>query len=270
MLPPRGVLLASTDVHGDLRDFAALEAVIRDELAAEPESHWVILGDVVHAPDARARADRPDLYDFDDGSMAIVDAILRLRSEHPGRVHFVLGNHDHGHVGGPHTRKFHDDEVDALERCLTEGERRRMHGLFASALLAVAAPCGVLLCHGSPDDALVSLRALDDVPLELGALSPDQARVLQTILTSYGQPDATCRRMLEGLSRELGFPLSVVVHGHDRDEAGWFREGAHQVCPVLFGAPRAQKRYVRLDLRARYPGAAALRDGIEIRRLFPR
>jgi hypothetical protein len=43
-------------------------------------------------------------------------------------VHFVLGNHDHGHVGGPHPRKFHADEVEALEALRDGAEIRRLHG----------------------------------------------------------------------------------------------------------------------------------------------
>jgi hypothetical protein len=37
---------------------------------------------------------------------------------------------------------------------------------------------------------------------------------------------------------------------------------------VIFGAPRANKRYVCLDLAARYPDVHALRDGAEIRRVY--
>ena len=75
--------------------------------------------------------------------------------------------------------------------------------------------------------------------------------------------------MLASVSRGLGFPLRAVIHGHDRDTAGFFHEGETQLCPVLFGAPRAEKRYVRLDLAARYESALAIRDGEEILRLYP-
>src|SRR5687768_15067266 len=90
VLPDRGVLLVSTDVHGNEEDVARLETVFERERAENPDTHWVILGDVVHAPSLEARVDRPDLYDFDDGSMRIVDRIERLSQEHEGHVHFVL------------------------------------------------------------------------------------------------------------------------------------------------------------------------------------
>jgi predicted phosphodiesterase len=268
ILPARGVLLVSTDVHGNLADFVRLEEIFAAESAREPETHWVILGDVVHGPDATARASHPYWYGYEDESMAIVDRILAAEATAPGRVHFVLGNHDHGHVGGPHTAKFHADEVAELESGLSEAQRARLRGLFARAMLAAVAPCGVLMTHGSPDASFERLSDLDEVPLELKEMSDVQARMLRALLTSYGQPAEESRAMLGNVSRTSGLDLRVVVHGHDRDENGFFREGGNQVCPVIFGAAREEKRYVRLDLGARYDDAEALRDGVEIVRLY--
>lgn len=268
VLPARGVLIASTDVHGNDEDMERLEEIFLDERDVEPETHWVILGDIVHAPSDLARADRPDLYDFPDGSMGIIDRLRRLEREHSGHVHFVLGNHDHAHVGGPRTRKFFPDEVAALERTLSPEEKARLRHFFEKALLAVAAPCGVLMTHGAPDEGLVDLRALDGTPLDIQAMSEPQRQATRALLTSYGQPDYVARRMLSNVSSALGFELGVILHGHDRDESGVFREGEHQVCPCIFGAPRLDKRYVRLDLGSRYDSASSLRDGVEILRLW--
>ena len=54
VVPPAGGLLVSTDVHGHGDDMRRLEQRFRTALAQEPETHWVILGDPVHAPDERA------------------------------------------------------------------------------------------------------------------------------------------------------------------------------------------------------------------------
>jgi hypothetical protein len=61
--------------------------------------------------------------------------------------------------------------------------------------------------------------------------------------------------------------LRLVVHGKDLDEAGYFAEGGNQACPVVFGAPRENKRFLLLDLAASYRGVADFRDGVEIMRL---
>lgn len=263
ILPARGRLLVSTDLHGNLADFRALEAVF----AREPDTHWAILGDVVHGPNAEARKDHPELYDYDDDSSAIIHRLLELRAAHPEHVHFVLGNHDHAHVGGPKTGKFHRDEAATLEATLDASAIAELRTLFDSALLAVAAPNGVLLAHGSPDDALVALDALDGTPFEMSEMTPVQARVVHTLLGSYGQPAATTAKMLAQVSASSGLDLRVVVHGHDKSEDGFFYEGGNQVCPVLFGALRETKRYVLLDLAARYERAEDIRDGVELLRL---
>ncbi len=267
VLPSRGTLIVSTDVHGNGDDLRAVRDHFLAALARDDEARWVILGDVVHAPDARARAEEPTLYDYPDESAAIVGEILRLQGLFPGRIHFVLGNHDYGHVGGYRTQKFHRDEVAHLESTLDEPARAAMRSLFGDALLAVAAPCGALLTHGSPDETLESLSDLDAITLPPAPDEGYQQRVLRSLLTCYGQPGEVTARTLAKLSTpELA--LTVVIHGHDRDACGWFTEGGNQLCPVIFGAPRSQKRYVRLDLAARYPDAAALRDGEEIQRVY--
>jgi len=258
----------NTDVHGNLEDFVRLESLFREERAREPETHWVILGDVVHGSDPEARKSQPELYDYADGSMEIVDRIRALREEAPDNVHFVLGNHDHGHVGGHHTQKFYEDEVEALEGRLSPEEKQRMHALFGDGLLAVVAPCGALMTHGAPDDALADLGFLDEIPLSIREMKYAQRLVLKSLLTSYGQPDPVAKKMLAQVSASSGLTLGIVIHGHDRDPKGWFVEGDHQICPVIFGAERPNKRYLRLDLGARYADAHALRDGEEIRRLY--
>ena len=105
------MLFVNTDVHGNLEDFLRMEAIWR----AEPDARWVILGDVVHAPDDEARREKPELYDYDDGSLAIVERILDLQGT--GRVHFVLGNHDHAHVGGKPTRWKHSAPCQNAGSC---------------------------------------------------------------------------------------------------------------------------------------------------------
>lgn len=267
IFPERGTLLVSTDMHGNAEDFAALRELFVAARAADADTYWAILGDAVHGPSPEARVRRPELYDYEDASAAIVMGILELQAAHPERVTYVLGNHDHGHVGGPHTAKFYPDEVATLERRCSADELAGMQALFSTAVLAAAAPCGVLLAHGCPDDKLVRFADLEEIRLCRGDNDVYRRHLLDTFTRSYGQSEAVVERLLKAVSETV--PVNLVIHGHDRDEAGFFvASGARVLCPVLFGAPRAEKRYVRLDLAARYADAAALRDGVEILRLF--
>ena len=261
-LPDRGRLLVSTDLHGNLEDFDAL----RRRFEATPDAIWVQLGDVVHGPDEESRRQRPALYDYPDESVAIVEAMLALKSDHPSRFHYVLGNHDHGHVGGPHPSKFHDDEVEALERDLPPAKRESVRALFADALLAVATPCGLLLTHGVPSDKLRSLAELDTLSLEVATNTERANELLRDLLTSYGQQPDVVARMLAKVSLP-GERFHLLVHGHDRDEAGFYVDGSNCLGLCIFGAPRANKRCLWADLSATYASAADLRDGVEIRRI---
>src|SRR5690606_6925215 len=209
----------------------------------------------------------PERFGYQDESPWLVEAVIELREQLPDNVHLLLGNHDHGHIGGPHTSKFHADEVVALEQRMSDEAIARMRALFGQALLAVAAPCGLLLCHGSPDEQLDSLATLAVIdPCD----EPDLARrsILRSLLTSYGQRGETTATLLRQLSSP-GLELNVVVHGHDVDLGGWYVEHGNQACPVLFGAAPRQRRYLLVDLGRRYQRAEDLREGVEVLRLYP-
>jgi len=264
VLPSRGELIVSTDLHGNGEDFRQL----RETFLARPgDTHWVQLGDIVHAPSEEARRDKPALYDYPDESGAIARGFVALMEEYPERVHFVLGNHDYGHIGRPHTSKFYADEVAHLEGLLDDDERAALQRLCGSALLAVVAPCGAFLSHGAPDDRLEALADLDRIALPHDPDDAYLANVLQSLLTSYGQPREVCARFLEKVSR-AGNKVTMVIHGHDRDDRGFFVEHDNQICPCIFGAPRGNKRYLLLDLGTRYEDARGLREGREILRLY--
>ncbi len=253
-LPASGWLLVSTDLHGNWRDFAALSAFLGKAWQDGLDAHWVILGDLVHGPNAEAGLAYPHLYAYPDDSPRLIDAVFELRAARADRVHFVLGNHDAGHCGFKHTSKFHPDEVLALERRLTSKQKDRLRELCERALLTVATRSGLLLAHGAPGDELHSLALLDGT-FPVGPEDDARFRAVHEVMWSYGQKGDVAGRMLERIGAELGQALRVVVHGHDRDESGWFIEGGNQLQPVIFGAPDANKRFLWLDL-ARPIGSA--------------
>lgn len=268
ILPAHGTLLISTDLHGNGDDYRALKDLFLTLERERGNVHWVLLGDLVHAPDESARQAEPTLYGFPDESWLIAREMAELRAKWPDRVHLVLGNHDYGHIGGPRPAKFYADEVAYLESTLDEEKCATLRQLFNESLLAVLAPCGVLLAHGSPGETLAELSQLDDISLDPRENNAETNGLVRSFLTSYGQPPQVTARFLERVSKDAGFELRVVIHGHDRDIEGWFAEGLNQLCPVLFGAPRETKRYVQIDLAESYETVADVRDGVELLRLY--
>lgn len=267
VLPPRGHALVSTDMHGNGDDFRRLRALFLALAARDPELHWVVLGDAVHGPNDRARASAPEYYDYPDESWEIVAGLIELAAERPGRVHYVLGNHDYGHIGGTRTSKFFDDEVANLESRLDLADVERLRAYFRRAVLAVVAPCGALLCHGSPDDRLRAIGDLDRIALPPAPGDDYGCEVVRGFLTFYGQKGEVTERLL-AVASQAGHRMVMVLHGHDRTPEGWFVEGGNQGCPVLFGALRERKSVVLLDLGATYASIGELREGREILRLY--
>jgi len=266
VLPNNGKLLVSTDVHGNFEDFSRL----RQHFFAARENgpvFWAILGDIVHAPCPSAKLRDPRLYDYEDGSVEIVEAISELVVEFPDEVFFVLGNHDWAHVGGPRTRKFYPDEVAFLESKMSLRERNQMKSLFNEALLGIVTPCGAFLSHGVPGVVLESVEELNGIDFAMGPHNERQKEILFSVLTSYGQPEQEARAFLDSVS-SAGARQNFVIHGHDRDEVGFFLDGETAFCPVIFGAPRDNKRYLVLDLSAEYLNPASLREDLEILRLY--
>jgi hypothetical protein len=62
---------------------------------------------------------------------------------------------------------------------------------------------------------------------------------------------------------------TVAVFGHDVVREGFARDGVQQVCvSTSFGLFDEHKVYVQVDLAGSYPDAGALREGVEIRKLY--
>lgn len=264
-LPDRGRLLVSTDLQGNLGDFRALERLL---LAAGDEAVLVLTGDLVHGPDDETYEDWPAMLGtrYRDESPALVDAFLDLQARCPNRVHCLLGNHDHAHIGGPVTAKFHSDEAAALERRLdTAGVVRLRQTLRGFPLVAVA-PCGVVLLHGAPSAHIEGPASFEAVRLEgYEGQSFQQfinVPVLGPLLWSRKATEAQAERFVRSLGGE------VAVFGHDIVREGWAKDGARQLClSTSFGLLDERKTYLELDLGKRYQSVEDFRDGVELRRL---
>jgi serine/threonine-protein phosphatase PP1 catalytic subunit len=240
-LPDDGRLLVSTDLHGNLEDFETL----RDVWARDTDQHWLILGDIVHGPSDEAAAARPELCGYVDESPRLVREIASLCAEYPN-VNVLLGNHDWSHIGGPTTRKFWTNEAAHLESIMSTDEVEAMHRFFHEAYLFASAPNGLFFSHGAAGVAPDDLGLLEHLKFDSRQLA-DRA-VMNSAMCAYGQDDETMKLFLGTMSELVDAPLHVLVHGHDRDEDGWYTEGEHLACPVIFGARRNAKAYLELDL----------------------
>jgi Calcineurin-like phosphoesterase len=266
----RGPVLVTADLHGNLADFERLRDLFLASCDRGEQPLWISVGDWVHGPsperDDITDSEGQPLYGYPDETPALLDQLFALMDRFPGQVHSLCGNHEHAHIGGMRTSKFHRDEAAFLEGQLTPERVAELRRRFAAWPMVIRlAPCGVVITHGAPVPATV--EELDRLRYR-GNADPRSAMLMRSAMTRYGFHDGEDVELLGQLS-EPGQAYGVLVHGHDREETGYAPNGeAALLLCTSFGAQRARKTYAWLDRAARYRSLADLRDGHELRRLW--
>jgi len=269
-LPDQGRLIVCTDLQGCLRDYSRIVEVFRELMErTEGDAYLLFTGDLVHGPHIEPD-DWPDFLGeyYRDQSGELVDQFVLLATEYPGRVHSLLGNHEHGHVGGPHTAKFAVDEVALLEHILGHERTERLKGVLSGFPLVAIAPCGVVFTHGAPAAEIESIAEIEQASLETfeadRPMDIFDVPVLGPLLWARSAAPSTARRFLEALGGKIS------IYGHDVIPEGFECIGEEQmIVSTSFGVFDGNKIYVELDLAARYDSVRDLRVGSEIKPLYP-
>ncbi len=269
-LPDHGRLLVCTDLQGCLRDFQRFVQIFEQALLDHHgDAHVLFTGDLIHGPHIDPE-DWPDFLGeyYRDASGEVVMGFAELSARYPGRVHALLGNHEHGHIGGPHTAKFAADEVALLEQILGPAATARMRSIIQTFALAAVTKCGAVFTHGAPAAQIDSIAELEAADLS-GAHYASPLDVLDTpvvgkILWARSATEAEARRFLRALNG------TISIYGHDVIPEGYEINGDTQmVVSTSFGVFDTNKVYVSLDLGAKYRVIHDLRIGHEVLPLYP-
>jgi hypothetical protein len=269
-LPDHGRLLVCTDLQGCLRDFQRFVQIFEQALVEHHgDAHVLFTGDLIHGPHIDPE-DWPDFLGeyYRDASGEVMMSFAELAARHPGRVHALLGNHEHGHIGGPHTAKFAADEVALLEQILGPAATARMRSIIQTFALAAVTRCGAVFTHGAPAAQIDSIAELEAADLS-GAHYASPLDVLDTpvvgkILWARSATEAEARRFLRALNG------TISIYGHDVIPEGYEVNGDTQmVVSTSFGVFDTNKVYVSLDLGAKYRVIHDLRVGHEVLPLYP-
>jgi hypothetical protein len=253
-----------------MRDFKRFVHVFEQALLEfQGDAHVLFTGDLIHGPHIDPE-DWPDFLGeyYRDASGDLMMAYAGLTARYPGRVHALLGNHEHGHIGGPHTAKFAADEVALLEQILGPSATARMRGIIHTFALAAVSKCGAVFTHGAPAAQIDSLADLEAADLS-GAHYASPLDVLDTpvvgkILWARSATDSEARRFLRATNG------TMAIYGHDVIPEGFETIGDTQmVVSTSFGVFDSNKVYISLDLAARYRAIQDLRVGHEILPLYP-
>ncbi len=269
-LPDKGRLLVCTDLQGCMRDYLRMVEVFEQALnETGGDAYLLFTGDLIHGPYIEPE-DWPDFLGeyYRDASGEVMSAYAELAAKYPGRVHALIGNHEHGHVGGPHTAKFAADEVALLEHILGPAGTSRMCATIRTFALAAVSTCGAIFTHGAPAAAINSIADLEAADLS-GANLANPLDVLDTpvvgkVLWARSATQTEARRFLSALRG------TISVYGHDVVPRGFETFGDEQIIvSTSFGLVDANKVYLSLDLAHRYRGVLDLRIGNEIMPLYP-
>lgn len=272
-LPERGELFVCTDLHGNLADFRRISSLFEQALEQGKDPFLLFTGDLIHGPSCTPE-EWPEYLGshFPDQSDKVVEAFARLQERNPGRVACLLGNHEHSHVGGPHTPKFWPDETLHFEQLVGPKLTKRYKKLFRSFPMVAVARCGLVVTHAAPNAEIEGPEEIEELSYEgfehIPISSLDEMPLLGRLLWSRSCRPEIARGFLNALSHD-GLSFNLVVYGHEIVPEGYECIGDEQLLlSTSFGVRDELKTYLRLDLAKTYRGVADLREGHELVRLY--
>jgi hypothetical protein len=250
-LPDEGKLLVATDLQGNVADFERL-AVLFESASREPGgATLVVTGDLVHGPEL-PEADWPDYLGsyYHGDSKAVLEAARDLAARHPGKVHYLLGNHEHAHVGGPVVAKFFPDEARRLEELLGDDGTDRMRAWLRTwPFVAVARRARLVMLHAAPHARIESADDLERLPLEGFFDVPLDEMANRGALGALLWARTTSSERARAFLHAIHPDARVAVFGHDVAREGYAIDREPLLCiSTSFGCYDGDKLYLEWDL----------------------
>ncbi len=270
-LPDRGKLIVATDFQGNALDFERIADVFEAAMRGPNGAYLVVTGDLVHGPEL-SELEWPDyLGSYYHGDSALtLEKARALADRFPGRVHYLLGNHEHAHVGGPVVSKFFPDEARRLEELLGEDGTKRMRGWLRTwPFVALAPGARLLMLHAAPHARIESAGDLERLPLDGFFDVPlDEMADRGTLGALLWARTTSSERGYQFL-RAIDPEARVAVYGHDVARGGYAVDREPLLClSTSFGCYDGDKLYLEWDLGR--PAESALQVAREgLRPLHP-
>jgi len=209
------------DLHGNLTNFKKVLQFAK--LSLNPKRH-VVLQELVHGP-----------YTYPDGggegSHRLVDVVCAFICQYPGRVHYLLGNHELAQWTKREIAKA-NESLNALFSAgvltaygeAAEDMLQAYDELFASLPVVMRLPNRVILSHSLPGLRRLETWTLDQLRNE--APSAEDYKLggcVHAAVWGRDTDEATAKRYLEIMDAEL------LVTGHIPCDAGFATPNPYQV-----------------------------------------
>jgi len=234
-------------LQGNVQDFLRV-AEIFEAANLEPNGAvLVVTGDLVHGPEIPEHSWPAYLGTFfkaDSGEL--LRQAKRLADRYPDQVYYLVGNHEHAHIGGPIVSKFFPNEALRLEQQMGRKMSREMHDWFITwPLIAVAHEAKLLMMHAAPNAAIRSVADFDRVDFTGKGDEQFTDELLGEILWARTTTTRRARAFLGAIDKEL----KVAVYGHDVVREGYAIDREPLLCiSTSFGCYNGDKLYLRWDL----------------------
>jgi hypothetical protein len=209
--------VVSGDIHGHRRN---LERVIaRADLAIHPDRH-VVLQEIIHGGDQ-------DAWGGCLSYRVLLDAV-RLKTQYPDQVHFLMGNHDTAFITQAEVvkegREMNRALVQALGREFGQAApevESALRQFLLSQPLAARTANRIWLSHSLPADRLADRfdPQIMSRPLQIS----DCERPGSVYILTWGRNHSA--RLLEQMAK--AFDVDLFVVGHQPQPEGWNKGGAN-------------------------------------------
>jgi len=250
VLPSTGELWLTGDLHGNLDNLKRFVSLA--DLDNNPE-RILVLQEIVHS--RLITADNRDL-----SFVAIMEAI-RLQARYPGRVYYLLGNHDFAvHIdrelvkGGKYLNRYLFRGMaymyrDRYEDVLTE--YRKFIADMPAALIAPAA--GVFMAHSTPKRAYVPALSQSYLAEEAAEKPLKKQRAINAMVNGRDYAPETADAFADQME------CDVFLCGHTPTNKGWRIPNKRH---LILDSQHNKAHYVTFDLGQRYTSAEELSAGL--------
>jgi hypothetical protein len=276
-LPSEGRLIVATDLQGNVRDFERVASLFESSYGKTKGKTWlVVTGDLVHGPELE-RSDWPEYLGsyYVGDSKRLLELAKKLQARYPNNVTYLLGNHEHAHVGGPVVSKFFPDEAQRLEEIVGDEGSVKMREWFRGwPFVAVAPKAKLVMLHAAPHARLRSVAELERLPLELVqeeelAVDGDDPYDFRSILAALLWARTTSTERARSFLEAVHPGARVAIYGHDVARAGHAIDREPLLCiSTSFGCFDGDKLYFEWDLASEALSATDAADR-GLRPLYP-
>jgi hypothetical protein len=205
----------------------------------------------VHGPEL-SENDWPDYLGtyYRGDSKTVLEQARVLADRYPGRVHYLLGNHEHAHVGGPVVSKFFPDEARRLEDLLGPQKTLDMRAWLSTwPFVAVAPRARLVMLHAAPHARIESRMDLERLPLDGFFDVPLEEMATRGTLGALLWARTTTTERARAFLRAVDPDARVAIYGHDVARTGFAIEREPLLCiSTSFGCYDGDKLYLEWDL----------------------